>query len=135
MVSDEQVIELMLEKFPDFEKAQKEYMALFGEDSGISGNMSAFSHYVIDLIEQNKINKDDLNKIFNFIEELMEEGTDTVKDAVATCFLENIINATSWGAIPASSFVPLLGKKSKEFCKAWDEFTGVKTDGLWDEHK
>lgn len=130
MVSDTQVIELMLKKFPDFKKVLKEYIELFGEDSGLHGHMIAFTHYISDLIVQDKISKDELNKVFKFIEEIMEEGTDTAKEAAATCFLENLINATSWGTIQASIFVPLLGKKSKEFCKAWDEFTGVKTDGL-----
>jgi hypothetical protein len=27
-------------------------------------------------------------------------------------------------------FVDMLGPKSKEHCRAWDKFTGVKTKGL-----
>jgi len=36
----------------------------------------------------------------------------------------------SWKTISSLSFVGLLGSKSKEYCKGWDEFTGVKTEGL-----
>jgi hypothetical protein len=64
------------------------------------------------------------------IEHLMLQGDDAVKDAVATCFLENLINRTSAGDIPAANFVHLLGPESVAYCKAWDEFTGVKTEGL-----
>lgn len=60
----------------------------------------------------------------------MLEGNDKVRDAVATCFLENLINAVAWGRIPSSSFIHLLGEESKKYYKAWDEFTGVKTEGL-----
>ena len=28
-------------------------------------------------------------------------------------------------------FVPYLGQESREYCKAWDQFTGVRTEGLW----
>ena len=48
----------------------------------------------------------------------------------ATNFLEGLQNIESSGQVSASEFVPFLGSKSKEYCKAWDEFTGVKTPGL-----
>lgn len=64
---------------------------------------------------------------------LLREGNQDVQDAAATCFLENILNYDSAGRLKASSFVHLLGTESKAYCKARDEFTGVKTPGLWDE--
>lgn len=135
MVSDQQVIEKINECFPTYKKIRKEYIELFGENSGIFGEMSAFSHFIIDSLIKENVKKADLKKLFEFIEQVMNEGSDTSKDAIATCLLENLINAVAWKKIPSSMFVTLLGKESKKFCRAWDEFTGVKTEGLWNDNK
>lgn len=132
MVSKEQSIKLILQKFPGFQNAWQEHLDWWGKETpGFCNDMAAFSRYTIMLLKEKK-NEQQLKEIFAFIEELMNVGTIEVKEAVATCFLENFINAVAWGRIPASSFVYLLGEESKKYCKAWDEFTGVKTEGLWD---
>ena len=89
-------------------------------------DMSCFSHYIIDLIADDSKNnhQKEIELTFIFIEKLMNEGTEEVQEAAATCFLENLLNAVSWDTILASSFVPLLGPESKKYCRAWDEFTG-----------
>lgn len=135
MINEEQCIRLILEKFPDFKEMWQEHLDWWGEDTpGFSNDMAVFSEYTIKVLQkEHKI--PELKVIFQFIEALMHEGTGTVKDAAATCFLENLINATSWGTVSPSSFVHLLGKESIKYCKAWDEFTGVKTKGLWDDDK
>lgn len=45
-------------------------------------------------------------------------------------FLENLVNSSSNGRFGSKDFTKFLGPKSIEYCKAWDEFTGVKTEGL-----
>jgi hypothetical protein len=133
MVSKEQVIPAMLNNFPEFEVTWTKHVEWWGEDeAGFYNDVGAFSRYVIDVITNNK-NDSQIPKIFSFAEYLMTEGEHEVQEAIATCFLENLINATSWNTIPASSFVRFLGEESKAYCKAWDEFTGVKTEGLWDD--
>lgn len=57
-------------------------------------------------------------------------GDEDVQTAAATCFLENLMNRTP-ELIDPQRFVPLLGHESKEYCRAWDEFCGVRTEGLW----
>jgi hypothetical protein len=69
-------------------------------------------------------------RFFFFAEECLEEGDSNVKDAIATCFLENLLNAVSDEIIKLESFVQYLGENSKEFCKSWDLLTGVNTPGL-----
>jgi hypothetical protein len=133
MISENECIDIILEKFPGFKGAWQEHLDWWGgETRGFCNDMSAFSNYVIDLLHKNKKNLE-IKTIFLFIEELMTRGTEEVQEATATCFLENLINATSWGTASAGSFVHLLGAESRKYCKAWDEFTGVKTEGLWDE--
>ena len=93
--------------------------------------MVEFSHYIKDILAKNDAaNRDAIKLAFELAEKFMIEGDDSVKNAVATCFLENLINAVAWGDISAMSFVNLLGEGSRKYCKAWDEFTGVKTEGL-----
>lgn len=65
--------------------------------------------------------------VFSLVERLMSEGNEEVKTATATCFLESLINRD---AVPTSAYVPLLGPLSREHCRAWDSFTGVRTEGL-----
>jgi hypothetical protein len=70
---------------------------------------------------------DYLSEIFALIERYMLEGSQDVRDAAATCFLENLINQSG---LDSTLWTSLLGKESRECCKAWDNFTGVKTPGL-----
>jgi hypothetical protein len=135
MVSENKCFEIILENFPDFKELwEKEIEETWeGTSPGLCLDFAEFSHYIRDMIAKN--NNDDKSTIelaFQIAEMLMNEGDDRVKDAVATCFLENLINAVAWERISAYSFVHLLGKESIEYCKAWDEFTGTKTPGLWE---
>jgi hypothetical protein len=133
MVSKEQCMKMILEYFPKFQEKWQEHLDWWeGESAGLCNDMAEFSHYIRDLIlrKDNK-NEEAIKLAFILIERLMVEGTEEVQTAAATCFLENLINAVSWERISAESFVHLLGKESKAYCRAWDEFTGVKTEGLW----
>lgn len=66
---------------------------------------------------------------------MSQAGTDekNFDDAICTCFFEDLINSASSGNIQYERFIPYLGEKSKEYCKAWDQFTGVRSPGLWDD--
>ena len=98
----------------------------FGDDSTIHGVFSDFSHLVSDGLQNNNlVNAKD---IFIYIESVVSKGGDPA-NAACTCFLENILNRTP-DTINPNTFVPYLGVHSKEFCKGWDKFTGVKTNGL-----
>jgi len=128
MITKEQCMKIILKKFPGFEPQWQEYLEFWGGETrgGLCNDMSAFSDYAIYIINENK-SQQEVETIFKFIEELLHVGSEDVRDAATTCFLENLINATSAGTVAASSFVKLLGPESKAYCKAWDEFTGVKT--------
>lgn len=138
IISKEQCINLIIKQFPGFEEMWAEHIDWWGgENPGLSNNMAVFSRYTIKLLQDDEKNQTELKNIFLLIEKFIVDGSDEVKDAAATCFLENVMNATSWKKIPSSSFIHLLGRESKSFCKAWDKFTGIKTEGLWlnDEDK
>jgi len=124
-------IELILEKFPEFQPYWETYKQWWGsQESGFYNDISEFSHYVIDLLIQKNSHPEKIKEIFNFVEYLIIRGDEDIKNAIHTCFLENILNQTP-EKIDPNQFVPYLGHKSREYCKAWDQFTGVKTEGLW----
>lgn len=67
-----------------------------------------------------------LEELFGGIERCLAEGSDEVATAVATCFLENLINRQDIGCL----VVPFMGPLARRHCRAWDEFTGVTTPAL-----
>lgn len=137
MVFPNEATQMILERFPKFPMSEewKRSIALYqGNEISIYGVMSSFSRYVGDLL-RTKEKSEDFKKIFDFAEELMVVGDSDVQEAVSTCFLENLINVSSHGDFSPLIFVPYLGKESIKYCKVWDEFTGVKTEGLWGERK
>lgn len=133
MVPTSVVLKKLFITFPDFKSFWEDEVDLFwdGDSPGISADMSVFSHYIRELISMDtSINDKLISDSFTLAEMWLNNGTDEVKDAVATCFLENLANSVSWGRISGKNFVRHLGKESKKYCRAWDEFTGVKTEGL-----
>lgn len=135
MVFENDCSKLIFEEFPEFEHSKdwQDHLVFWeGEKQSLGIEMATFSHFISDSLNNNVYHLN-FEKVFNFIEFLMIEGDNEVKNAAATQFLENLINRTSSGELDPKKFVHLLGPKSREYCKAWDEFTDVKTEGLWDD--
>lgn len=123
-------------EFPDFLKS--EYWRKYEPDRHIySGkphmDFSIFTDFIAEKIKNKEIAS--LRKIFEFLERCVASDDKDLGEAATTCCLENLINFSSSSDVDfyvdPKIFVPLLGPKSKEYCKAWDEFTKVKTPGLW----
>jgi hypothetical protein len=145
MVFTNKYTKVLMERIPDFAisetlKNECEFEADAGQLS-IAGVFNCLTSYVqYELMMNNElITKEEIN-IYNVIEEMIttysgfpvnseESDFDT---AACTCFLENLINIADAGRVKYERFIPYLGKNSKNFCRAWDEFTGVKSPGLWD---
>ncbi len=127
----EKLLEFLLKVEPNYKEQYTRYLELRKRPPTMSGDITNFSDFVVEQLTSG-IYKNAAD-VFQSVESLLhdEASNDEVKDAVCTCFLENLINYASNGRIPYESFVPLLGPKSVEYCKGWDEFTGVKTPGLW----
>lgn len=71
-----------------------------------------------------------LRQLFSIVELALATGDRETRDAVATCFLENLQNIASGGRFDFTLISEYLGPESRAYCRAWDEFTGVKTEGL-----
>ncbi len=129
MVEKKDCMSYIFEKVPELSKKWQEHLDFWGEDEpGLCNDLRPLTLLTIDSIE--KRDTECLTRIFNTAEELLVIGDSDVKDVIATCFLESLVNISSAGTISSLSFVNLLGENSKIHCKKWDEFTGVKTVGL-----
>jgi hypothetical protein len=128
MITEAESLRLILEVAPGFEPHWRDHRASWADETLPYGlDVAAFARYVIDRIQCGGLGK--VAEIFALAERLLLEGEETVRDAIATEFLENLMNRVPDDLSP-TSFVPHLGPASRAYCRAWDEFTGHKTEGL-----
>ncbi len=121
-ITETQVIKLILQTEPNFATNWQQHLEYWGEDEvGLCIDIDVFSDFVIQLIKDDMTQK--LPEIFELIENFMKNGTERVKDAVATCFLENILSAVSREEISSTAFTDLLGDESQAYCTEWNKFT------------
>ncbi|HEV2761786.1 MAG TPA: hypothetical protein VGV38_02235, partial [Pyrinomonadaceae bacterium] len=110
MITSKECMQEVLRAVPGFRRAWEAHLASWGgEPAGLCNDMSEFSRYLKDLIRGGRMVG--VRPAFDLAERLLEEGDETVKDAAATCFLENMLAYASAGEIPANTFVHLLGPK------------------------
>jgi hypothetical protein len=128
-LNKEQAVALVLSAAPEFRPVLESFRAEWADEAlGLCSEFSELSDFVIAKLHSGAT--EGLQVLFEAVERLMVEGDEEVKDAAATCFLENLMNATPDRISPAA-FVPLLGAESRVFCRSWDEFCGLRTPGLW----
>jgi hypothetical protein len=103
-----------------------------GSSGGITAHklLSILSHLVVSQFVDYEY--DSSVKLFELIEHFVYVGDSKVSNAACTCFIENLQNIASHNnnEFEYSHFVSLLGPKSREYAKYWDDFTGVLTNGL-----
>jgi hypothetical protein len=129
MITKDQCISAILERFPDFMSAWQAHRDWWGgEEAGLCNDVAAFGDFIEGRIAAGYVS--DLAEVMAFLEELLVDGDEDIQTAVTTCCLENLLNDVSAVRISAESFTHLLGPKSREYCRAWDAFTGVRTPGV-----
>ena len=135
-ITEELCIELLKKELPDFFPYWESYLRDFGPE--LDGNFELEIHthmipvteFAVALIKSN--NQVEIKKFFDLIEFLLCNGNESVKNAVATGFLEYLMNKSP-EEINFSTFYKYMGENAIGYCRAWDEFNGVKTEGLWDK--
>jgi hypothetical protein len=131
-ITEEQCLSLLKEKFPNFIPYLEADIAYWGIEEGMTAQMMPFIQYAVDVIKSN--NDIEIKKILDFAEFLLCNGDDTVQNGIATSFLEGLLNRDP-EEIRFRNFCQYLGENSIDYCRAWDKFCGVRTEGLWDEEK
>ena len=77
-------------------------------------------------------NTESVRNVLDYIEGVMQTGASDEGDAAVTCFLENLLNVTPTEIEP-KTWIPHLGSDSRAFCRAWDDFTGCRTEYLHED--
>ncbi len=115
---------------PDFDSYWNENNSLWLAEDGsysIYGLFSVFSSFIADRLIAGS--NPELISVFNYVESKLDDHDSEIRNAACTCFLENLMNLTPDKIIPAI-LIPLLGPKSREFCRAYDKWCGIYTPGL-----
>jgi hypothetical protein len=136
-------------KFLNFKnsKALKEDIEIMcpnGEQMNPYSFFSALVYYVIDeLIFLNEnVCKEEI-ELYNYLEEKRQSFSNFPEktaewefdNALCISFLEGMLNSASHDNKIYDRFIPYLGAKCREFCKAWDQFTEVRSPGLWSDEE
>ena len=130
MVPETQLIPLLVACIPDYRDRLAQSVEKWLNDDGSVSIYSQLSELVDLVVERFNVgNYDGSDELFALVERVLVEGSDTVRDAVATGFLEGLQNQTR---LAGEYWAPLLGERAKEFCRGMDGFFGVKTGGLHD---
>ncbi len=123
-------IELIKQTFPKFLPYWESYIRDFGPDLGLTIQMIPFEEYALSVVKINNVIE--IKKIFDFVELLFCNGDESVKDAIATSFLEYLLSKDP-DEIKFKKFVKYMGENAIGYCRAWDKFTGTRTEGLWED--
>ena len=112
MIEGLESIEYILVNIHEFKNSWQKHREEWSETEGGSCiDMYPFVDFAAQYIEQQDSAM--LKRIFDVAEYLLTNGSEEVGTAVATCFLESLINRLSPGSINSLDFVKFLGKNSR----------------------
>ena len=129
-VSEDECISYISFKIPEMAHRWKKYFEITGEPIGLTVDIQPLTDYVVEKVRNEEYK--DVEYALKCVEELIEIGDEDVKASMTTGFLEALLHQDPHN-IQFEKFAHLLGPESKEYCKAWDEFCGMRTKGLWDD--
>ena len=116
MLTQAQIIPLLLERCPEFAPVWEEYQRGPTASSAIYIDVAEFVHLLVNSYEQGKLEL--LPRAFKAVEDLFIEGDSTVREIAALGILESLQSAASWKPFGKKAFIPFLGPKS---LAAWNE--------------
>lgn len=132
MIHEHETLQLLLEAYPECRDELVKNADYWIPKSGPVSACALFLH-VTSVVQTRFVEGDYVHAepLFALIERFISEGDERLSTAACTCFIESLQNAASHGnQFEFAHFVGLLGSKSMEHARAWDKFTGVKTEGL-----
>jgi hypothetical protein len=121
-ITRKQVMPLLMKAAPGFEESWREHLKWWdGEERGDFNDIAEFAHYLVRSYAAGELSE--LPAVFATVERILQGGTDSAKELVATGLLEDIQTIASHESFGADAFVKWLGPLSSE---AWSEI-----DRLW----
>lgn len=127
MIKEEELIIFLIKEFPKFKPYWESFLDNWSMDEGITIKIYPFSDYALDIIKSE--NESEIERVCEFIEYLTINGDEGVQAAMTTVVLEYLLSKDP-EEIQFKKFAHHLGKESVEYCKAWNEFCGCKTEGI-----
>jgi len=124
----------ILNTFPDFKDRYDKHVNEWDDTTGlrtIHSDIDIFFDYISDKLENDE--NYDYKLTFNIVEELFVNGDKEVSNAVAMMFLESLLTLAAHGNYKVESFFDYLGKESKAFCKANEEFWGIENSKFYED--
>jgi hypothetical protein len=132
MYTQENTMEKILLLFPDFKPAWEHHLEYWGDDNRSIGiDIAEFFNFIATKLALKENYNYQLT--FDTVEDLLVNGDRVVSEAIAMEFLENLLNRSSHGYFPIESFFNYLGKESKAFCKANEEFWGIENSKFYED--
>lgn len=89
-INTSNLIEFLLEQFPKYDVFWQEYLNYWGDDLGTHSKLLSFVQFTVDRIKNDDFIE--LKQIFDVTESLLCEADEEVQTAIATSFLENLLN-------------------------------------------
>lgn len=127
--TEEKIIEIILQKVPTFREVWEAHLEFWdGETPGLIVDFAELARYITQIMEANKpIN---LHDIFTLLEDILQNGTETLQNAVKTGFLEALLSPITKDTTYLPLLLKLLGEKSKMFCREWLKFNQCEILGF-----
>jgi hypothetical protein len=123
MITQDEVIPLLLAACPGFEPAWREHLEWWGDqERGIYNDTAAFATYIIDSYGSGHTAEFDL--AFAALERILAQGDENARAAASIGALESIQVQSTHYPFGPTAFLPWLGPKSRE---AWDSI-----EALWE---
>ncbi|MCX6219080.1 hypothetical protein [Spirosoma sp.] len=127
--TQENCMDEVLKAVPGFQERWQEHVDYWeGEPAGLVLDMIELAAYTNEQLENKENN--DLEAIFQLMENMLNTGSDEVKNAVATGFLESVINPVTADTEYLPLLTTLLGEKSRAYCREWLSFSGAQLPDL-----
>ncbi len=118
-ITEQNLVNLIKEKFPKFLPYWQAYFNKWGSDAGIGDDMEPFVHYIVDEIRSE--NYHEVEEIFNHVEFLLCNGDELVQVVVENCVLIPLMYK-SRQEIEFVNYSKFLGTESINFLKTWLKF-------------
>jgi hypothetical protein len=132
VIDHAQSVTLILDRLPRFEPAlQANRRRLSLAPLGACADLSAFADWILELTCDPAANEPCIREAFALIETFIALGDDEVKTAATVSCLESVFNILGQTAL-SSTYAVFLGPLSRDYIRSWDDFSGLRTPGLWE---
>jgi hypothetical protein len=128
MISQNEMIQILCRAYPGFRNKIVESADSWIDDDGrilLYPMMGELCNLIISRLRDGDYSY--VDDLFSVIEQLLIDGSEETKGAIAAGFLEGMQCQTE---IDRKYWSPLIGSKAAEHCQAMDKFYGISAEGL-----